>query len=204
MQIMFLCWCAFCTGLYVLIAWWLAISTLKWLLNAMISIAAMPLNTLRLRQNGRHFPDDIFKWIFFNENVWILIKISLKFVPKGPINKIPAGDKPLSEPMMVSLLTHICVTQPQWVKKKTLQHYISGHIDGLVKDCSISSALAMEILQFCTKPLICKGWFWLSRTKAKSHRRWIICGLSVLWIMYKHIAYQHTSPVLCSQLAISR
>ena len=27
-----------------------------------------------------------------------------------------SGDKPLSEPMMVSLLTHICVTRPQWVK----------------------------------------------------------------------------------------
>ena len=27
------------------------------------------------------------------------------------------GDKPLSEPMMVSLLTHICVTRPQWVNK---------------------------------------------------------------------------------------
>ena len=26
------------------------------------------------------------------------------------------GDKSLSEPMMVSLLTHICVTWPQWVK----------------------------------------------------------------------------------------
>ena len=46
-------------------------------------------NTLRPRQNGRHFPHDIFKWIFLNENVWILINISLKFVPKGPINNIP-------------------------------------------------------------------------------------------------------------------
>ena len=73
-------------------------------------------NTLRPRQNGRHFADDIFKCIFFNENVWILIKISLKFVPKGPINKISAlfqimawrrpGDKPLSEAMLVSLLMH--------------------------------------------------------------------------------------------------
>ena len=26
------------------------------------------------------------------------------------------GNKPLSEPMMVSLLTHICITLPQWVK----------------------------------------------------------------------------------------
>ena len=33
-------------------------------------------NTLRLRQNGRHFPDDIFKRIFFNVNVWIPIEIS--------------------------------------------------------------------------------------------------------------------------------
>ena len=27
----------------------------------------------------------------------------------------PPGDKPWSEPMMVSLLTHICVIRPQWV-----------------------------------------------------------------------------------------
>ena len=68
------------------------------------------INTLRQTQNGRHFPDAIFKWIFVNENARILINISLKFVPKGPINNIPAlvqimawhqpGDNPLSEPMM--------------------------------------------------------------------------------------------------------
>ena len=40
--------------------------------------------------NGRHFPDDIFKFIFLNENVLISIKISLKLVPKGQINNIPA------------------------------------------------------------------------------------------------------------------
>ena len=82
-------------------------------------------NTLRPRQNGRHFADDTFKRIFMNENVRISINISLKFVPKGLINNIPAlvqimawrrpGDKPLSEPMMDNLLTHICVTRPQWV-----------------------------------------------------------------------------------------
>ena len=83
-------------------------------------------NTLRPIQNGRHFADDIFKCIFLNENIWIPIKISLKFVPQGPINNIPPlvqimawrrpGDKPLSGPMMVKLPTHICVTRPQWVK----------------------------------------------------------------------------------------
>ena len=81
-------------------------------------------NTLRPRQNGRQFLDDIFKRIFLNENVWISLKISLKFVPKGLINNIPAlfqimawrwpGDMPLSEPIMVNLLTHICVPRPQW------------------------------------------------------------------------------------------
>ena len=94
----------------------------------MVSIASRPqcFNTLRPRRIKQHFADDIFKRIFFNENVWISIKISLTFVPKGPINNIPAlvqimawrrpGDKPLSEPMMVSLTTHICITRPQWVK----------------------------------------------------------------------------------------
>ena len=83
------------------------------------------INTLRPTQNGRHFADDVFKCIFLNEDVWIPNQISLKFVPKGPINNIPAlvqimawrrpGDKPLSKPMMVSLTTHVCVTWPQWV-----------------------------------------------------------------------------------------
>ena len=81
--------------------------------------------TLRPIQNGRYFPDDIFECIFLKENIWIPIKISLRFVPKSPINNIPAlvqimawrwpGDKPLSEPMLVRLPTHICVTWPQWV-----------------------------------------------------------------------------------------
>ena len=83
-------------------------------------------NTLRPRQDGRHFADDIFKCIFSNENCCILIKFSLKYVRKGPIDNNPAlvqimawrrsGDKPLSEPMMISLPTHICVARPQWVK----------------------------------------------------------------------------------------
>ena len=63
------------------------------------------INTLRPRQNGRIFADDTFNCIFLNENIWISFEISLKFVPYGPINNIPAlvqiiawcrlGDKPL-------------------------------------------------------------------------------------------------------------
>ena len=67
---------------------------------------------------SRHFQMHFLQWK-------CTVKISLMFVPKAPINNILAlvqimawrrpGDKPLSEPMMVSLLTHICVTRPQWV-----------------------------------------------------------------------------------------
>ena len=38
------------------------------------------IDMLSPRQNGRHFADNIFKCIFLNENVWIAIDISLKFV----------------------------------------------------------------------------------------------------------------------------
>ena len=61
-------------------------------------------------QNGRHFPNDIYKYNFKNETFRILIPISLKFVPKGPIDNKAAlakvmawrrtGNKPLAEPML--------------------------------------------------------------------------------------------------------
>ena len=128
------------------------------------------INTLRLRQNGRHFPDDIFKCIFLNENVWISIKISLRIVPKGPINNIPAlvqimawrldGAKPLSEPMMVRLLMHICVTQPQWVKERPdyewycrnlIRLYIKTHIKieyrSLIGCCKRDISIACAVLR---------------------------------------------------------
>ena len=76
--------------------------------------------------------DDISQTTFSNAFSWMkmyefrLTEISLKFVLKVGINNIPTfvqimawrrpGDKPLSEPRMVSLPTHICVTRPQWVK----------------------------------------------------------------------------------------
>ena len=89
---------------------------------------SMLINTSRPRQKRCHFANDIFKCIFLKENVWIAIRFSLEFVPK--INYIPAlvqimvwrrsGDKPVSELLMVSLLTHTCVTRPQWVSNDSL------------------------------------------------------------------------------------
>ena len=99
-------------------------------------------NTLRPRQNVRHFADDTFNNIFVNENIRISIEFSLKFVPKGSINNIPAlvqimawrrwGDKPLSEPMMVRLPTHICVTRPQWVKSYVAIGYVRARHPELI------------------------------------------------------------------------
>ena len=61
-------------------------------------------------QNGRLYADDIFRCIFLNEKLFILIKISLTFIRRVSVDNIPAlvqimswrriGNKPLSEPMM--------------------------------------------------------------------------------------------------------
>ena len=61
-------------------------------------------------QSGRHFADDILKCIFMNEKLYILIQISLKFAPGGPIDNTTAlvqvmawcrtGNKPLPESLL--------------------------------------------------------------------------------------------------------
>ena len=80
--------------------------------NTRVPTAWLPLLG-QMDHNSTH----LTHWGRVNENVWIAINISLKFVPRGPINNIPtlvqimawrrAGDKPLSEPMKISLPMHI-------------------------------------------------------------------------------------------------
>ena len=77
---------------------------------------------------------EIFTCFFLNENVWISITISLKFVSKGTINDIPAlfqimawhrpDDKPLSGAIVIILLMHICITRPQRVYQVFCKHAI--------------------------------------------------------------------------------
>ena len=68
----------------------------------------------------------ILQTMFFsNEYACLLLRISLRLIHKIQINNIPTlvqiiswcrlGDNPFSEPMMVNLLTCICITRPQWV-----------------------------------------------------------------------------------------
>ena len=122
----------------------------------------------------RHFQVHFLEWKW-----WIPIKISLKFVPKGQINNIPAlvkimawrrpGDKPLSEPMMVSLPTHICVTRPQWVlippRVNPLIQIQQTEVHPLAKVCGF-------VGQPCVRSNVWKSWItsssvvtgqWLSR-----------------------------------------
>ena len=85
-----------------------------------IQLSRQKLNMLRTKKNCHHFADDNFKCIFMNG----MYECRLKCHWFCWINNITAlvhimtwrrsGDKPLSEPMMVSLLTHICVIWPQW------------------------------------------------------------------------------------------
>ena len=64
---------------------WCTVTTSTWM-----CIVGVWFNTLGPRQHKRCFAEDIFKCIFFNEYCCILIKISLKFVRKGPIDNNPA------------------------------------------------------------------------------------------------------------------
>ena len=97
--------------------------------------ATCSLNTFRPK--WPMLADVIFKRIMFKKNSWISIQISLKFVPKGPINSIPvlvqkmvwrcSGARPLSELILVIFQTHICVIWPQWVERQPATENRDGH-----------------------------------------------------------------------------
>ena len=129
------------------------------------SIPSRLLNSLRPRRNRRHFADDIIKCILLCENVLISIKISLKFIPKGPINNIPAlvqimawrrtGDKPLSEPMMIISLTHICDTRPRLVNSLP-----AGRCGNNSKSEIFKLIFRIDILSNCTQENATEPLWW--------------------------------------------
>ena len=74
------------------------------------------------------FSDDIFKSVLFNAKIWILIQISLKFVPKGPHGSVSvySYNGCLADAAATSHyrnktkddrhpLTFKCVNRPQWL-----------------------------------------------------------------------------------------
>ena len=95
-----------------------------------LSMVGISLTHWGPRQNGRQFSDDVFKHIFLNEDYCILIEISFKFVSHGPFNTIlslvqimawhRSGNKHYLNHWWLNLMTHICITQPQWGKNDSV------------------------------------------------------------------------------------
>ena len=86
--------CCLMASSHYLNQYWLIINKVLWHspANNFLKVVLMRLHfhSSPPGQNGCHFTDDTFRCIFVNEKFCILIKISKKFVPKGPIDNIPA------------------------------------------------------------------------------------------------------------------
>ena len=106
-----------------------------------------------------------------NENVWILIKVSLKFVPRGAINNIPAlvqmmawrlpGDKPLSEPMLVRLHINASLGLSELV-----------NLDNKVSEKCDTFSLS------CSHPYLTQTWW-----GSLSHDGWLVRGVSGVYML---------------------
>ena len=145
----------------------------------------------------------------FNKNELISLRISLKLVPKIQINNIPAfvqitawrrpGNKPLSQPLMVSLLMHVCITQPQWVKchkEKSLTHkwgkytmLSSLRFWHLWKSCS--SCYKMMLILNLEHPVWLGQKFWPSHIGCSSVHIWSIHNCMNDLNLYHHTHYDH-------------
>ena len=87
-------------------------------INTSSSLLLDRLTHLPLEKMAAILADDIFKHIFLNENIRIVIQISLNVVPMGLIDNTPAlvqvmawrrtGDKPLPEAMMTQF-ANVCM-----------------------------------------------------------------------------------------------
>ena len=166
-------------------------------------------NTLRPRQKGHYFADGAFKCIFLNKNVWILMKIFLKFIPKGPINNIsvlvklmgwrPPGSELLSEPIMVRLLMHTCVTQPQWINwtimnssiqcknKHFIWHYvrsISYAKQNKLLTCISYNPSVLKLLQIIIPPAQRSCWGGILVSLRPSVRPSVRPAYSYGWILF--------------------
>ena len=134
---------------------------------------------------------------FLEWKVWILIKISLKFVPRGIIDTISAlvqimawcrpSDKPLSEPTMNSFLTHICVTRPQWVHNKR-QWNTKHNVDLIMQREAVENTLHTVLAS-----LFCSTCFEYDRENSPGR----IAGATIE--IYKHSIVTRVAMTLNSQ-----
>ena len=92
------------------------------------------------------------------------------------------GDKPLSEPMMVSLLTYICITLPQWVNSSTAgNEWVHNQYCGYW--CPGAKAPAIIVRQ--------QSWYWASYIQnvaftLNNIRNWYNIQVNFYWLLHKH------------------
>ena len=94
----------------------------------------------------------------------ISIKMSLKFIPKGPIDNIPSlvqimawrrpGDKPLSEPMMFFSLTYMRHSAAMRYYKQIGQRSLFAHRIQIYKTSRYKNEIAQNIFKQ-TENLLC-------------------------------------------------
>ena len=79
----------------------------------------------------------MFLWFQYNNNIPALDE---KVAWRRP------DDKPLSEPIVVILLTHICVTQSQWTKISPPPPWISPESDLILDNKKVTHSPAITLL----------------------------------------------------------
>ena len=89
------------------------------------------------------------------------------------------GDEPLSESMMVSLLTHICITQPQWVNNTLRPRQNKCHFETAFSELISSMKNVIHVIEFKERVQLTMSqhWFrwWLGAEQATSY------DLNQLW-----------------------
>ena len=128
------------------------------------------IDTLRPRQNGRHFADDIFKCIFLNENFWLSNDISLNLCLFRVclINNVIIGSDnglaPTRRQAIIRTNNGLVYWRiyPSFGFNESISlnvTYVWVSIEAIyildtIQDCGICIVAAQEILQFYTQPLL--------------------------------------------------
>ena len=85
--------------------------------------------TLRPEWNSLHVADNIFKWIFFNENFCILIQISMRIVPNGS----PANKSALAQVRICEKIFNLVLMAPHCIYQFFLSSCKSHEHDDVIK-----------------------------------------------------------------------
>ena len=107
----------------------------------------------------------------FHRSLFLMARLTNIYPSIGSDN----GLAPLSEPMMVSLPTHICVTRTQWVNRVifvlfwSASSWIEFQVGSLLATCEVSTSIEVHeilpvvlievvwIAKTWSEPLICRG-----------------------------------------------